>query len=60
MSDMNPAVIKLTQQLLGKYVQKPQLSDKLLMKPPFRFLHDVINAVSIFFYINRNFILIQL
>lgn len=48
MSDLSPAVIKLTQQLLGKYVQKPQLSDKLLMKPPFRFLHDVINAVSLF------------
>lgn len=48
MSDVNPAVIKLTQQLLGKYVEKPQMSDKLLSKPPFRFLHDVINAVRLF------------
>lgn len=54
MSDLNPTVIKLTQQLLGKYVQKPQLSDKLLMKPPFRFLHDVINAVRLFLY-KQNF-----
>lgn len=54
MSDLNPTVIKLTQQLLGKYVQKPQLSDKLLMKPPFRFLHDVINAVGLFLY-KQNF-----
>lgn len=38
-------VILKTQKYLGKYVKKPALSDKLLKKPPFRFLHDVINAV---------------
>lgn len=41
----SPAVIRRTQDLLGKYVKKPVLSEKLLRKPPFRFLHDVINVV---------------
>uniref|UniRef100_A0A1B0G6E6 TRAF3-interacting protein 1 n=1 Tax=Glossina morsitans morsitans TaxID=37546 RepID=A0A1B0G6E6_GLOMM len=39
------SLIKLTQTTLGKYVKKPALSEKLLKKPPFRFLHDVFNAV---------------
>ncbi|XP_013097428.2 TRAF3-interacting protein 1 [Stomoxys calcitrans] len=43
--DINPAVIKHTQETLGKYVKKPNLSEKLLKKPPFRFLHDVFAVV---------------
>ena len=39
------AVIKRTQDELGKYVKKPPLTEKLLSKPPFRFLHDIISAV---------------
>uniref|UniRef100_A0A1A9ZWV6 TRAF3-interacting protein 1 n=1 Tax=Glossina pallidipes TaxID=7398 RepID=A0A1A9ZWV6_GLOPL len=42
---LDPSLIKLTQTSLGKYVKKPALSEKLLKKPPFRFLHDVFNAV---------------
>lgn len=41
-----PAVIKKTQDTLGKHVKKPPLTEKLLNKPPFRFLHDVIAAVN--------------
>ncbi|XP_058467621.1 TRAF3-interacting protein 1 [Malaya genurostris] len=45
MAEPDPAIIKKTQNSLGKYVKKPALTDKLLRKPPFRFLHDVINVV---------------
>ncbi|KAK4327156.1 hypothetical protein Pmani_002385 [Petrolisthes manimaculis] len=39
------AVLKKTQVELGKYIKKPPLTDKLLNKPPFRFLHDIINVI---------------
>ncbi|XP_030036616.2 TRAF3-interacting protein 1 [Manduca sexta] len=38
-------VIKATQVSLGKYIKRPPLSEKLLKKPPFRFLHDIITTV---------------
>lgn len=46
--EVNPAVLRRTQELLGPYVKKPVLSEKLLRKPPYRFLHDVVNAVRDF------------
>lgn len=51
-TDLSPVIVKKTQDTLGKFVKKPNLSDKLLRKPPFKFLHDVINVV--FFPLIRN------
>ncbi|KAF7280000.1 hypothetical protein GWI33_006516 [Rhynchophorus ferrugineus] len=45
MSNINPDIITKTQKYLGKYVKKPALTEKLLSKPPFRFLHDIIKVV---------------
>lgn len=42
---MNGAVAKRTQETLGKVIKKPPLSEKLLSKPPFRYLHDIVSEV---------------
>lgn len=43
---MNAAVVKRTQEALGKVIRRPPLTEKLLNKPPFRYLHDIITEVS--------------
>ncbi|XP_059249814.1 TRAF3-interacting protein 1 isoform X1 [Mustela nigripes] len=42
---MNSAVVKRTQEALGKVIRRPPLTEKLLSKPPFRYLHDIITEV---------------
>uniref|UniRef100_A0A8C6ZUK8 TRAF3-interacting protein 1 N-terminal domain-containing protein n=1 Tax=Nothoprocta perdicaria TaxID=30464 RepID=A0A8C6ZUK8_NOTPE len=43
---MNEAVVRRTQEALGRVIRKPPLTERLLSKPPFRYLHDVITEVG--------------
>ena len=45
---MNDKIVKKTQDSLGKIIKKPPMTEKLLNKPPFRFLHDVMTSVSLY------------
>lgn len=47
MSDsVNKELIKQVQSSLTKHINKPQLTEKLLSKPPFKFIHDIVTNVS--------------
>ncbi|CBH14958.1 hypothetical protein, conserved [Trypanosoma brucei gambiense DAL972] len=41
---MPEAYIEETQSKLGAVISSPKLSEKLLLKPPFRFLHDIVTS----------------
>lgn len=49
--EVKPEIIKGTQDALGKYIKKPILTEKLLKKPPFRFLYDICASVSYFTFL---------
>ncbi|KAL4635632.1 TRAF3-interacting protein 1-like isoform X3 [Arapaima gigas] len=42
---MNAAVAQKTQETLGRVIKKPPLTEKLLSKPPFRYLQDIFSEV---------------
>lgn len=41
-------VLKRTKTTLGTIITKPPLTDKLLQRPPFKYLHDIITEVCVF------------
>lgn len=43
---VDPGVIKRTADTLGKVITKPPLTEKLLSRPPFKYLHDIIIQVN--------------
>ncbi|CAH8448651.1 unnamed protein product [Schistosoma turkestanicum] len=45
MSEIDIKIIKRTQNTLGKLIKRPVLTEKLLMRPPFRFIHDICTSL---------------
>jgi hypothetical protein len=52
MSDakIDASIIKKTQDTLGRIIQAPSLTEKLLNRPPVQFLQDITKSVGFKFY----------
>lgn len=44
-SKIDPAIIKKTQDTLGRLIQAPSLTEKLLNRPPVQFIQDIVKSV---------------
>lgn len=41
----DPAIVKKTQDTLGRIIQAPSLTEKLLSRPPVQFIQDIVKSV---------------
>ena len=46
-SGVSAEVLKRTKTTLGAIITKPPLTEKLLQRPPFKYLHDIVTEVSV-------------
>ena len=42
---LDPSIIKKTQDTLGRVIQAPALTEKLLTRPPVQFIQDIVKSV---------------
>lgn len=42
---IDPAIVKKTQDTLGRIIQAPSLTEKLLSRPPVQFIQDIVKSV---------------
>jgi TRAF3-interacting protein 1 len=41
------SIIEQAKNAVGAIIQRPKMTEKLLARPPFRFLHDTVTAISV-------------